>query len=108
VSGFGVHDLTGNLDEWVLSEWRRGRSRWAALKGGGWGHVRNACRPVTVSHTPEWSYYFVSFRCCKDPRAEALAPPPQDGLPLFVPPPARLPPSGPALERGWPASPVKR
>ena len=28
---------------------------------------RNACRPVTTSHEPEFRYYFVSFRCCKDP-----------------------------------------
>ena len=65
-SDFGVFDLTGNLDEWVLSEWARGKSEWAALKGGAWGHVRNACRPVTVSHSPQWAYYFVSFRCCKE------------------------------------------
>jgi hypothetical protein len=81
VSGYGVHDLTGNVDEWVLSEAPRGRSKWAALKGGAWGHVRNACRPVTTSHAPEFTYYFVSFRCCADPtggRAEGdWAPPPR-------------------------------
>lgn len=69
VSGFGVHDLTGNFDEWVRADHDRPREhgRWAALKGGAWGHVRNACRPVTTSHAPEWRYYFVSFRCCADP-----------------------------------------
>lgn len=69
VSGYGVYDLTGNFDEWALADRDRPEERavFAALKGGAWGHVRNACRPVTTSHDPEFSYYFVSFRCCKDP-----------------------------------------
>ena len=69
VSGFGVYDMTGNFDEWVLADEDRPekRSVFAALKGGAWGHVRNACRPVTTSHEPEFRYYFVSLRCCKDP-----------------------------------------
>lgn len=72
-SGFGVLDLTGNVDEWVRADRERKaeRGRWAALKGGAWGHVRNACRPVTTSHAPEWRYYFVGFRCCADPRRGA-------------------------------------
>ncbi len=66
-SGFGVHDLTGNLDEWVVSdEAPREKSRWAGLKGGAWGHVRSQCRPMTYSHEPEFRYYFVGFRCCRD------------------------------------------
>ncbi len=71
-SGFGVHDLTGNFDEWTLADRLRphAKSKGAALKGGAWGHVRNACRPVTTSHAPEFRYYFVSFRCCGDVRIE--------------------------------------
>jgi formylglycine-generating enzyme len=67
-SGFGVFDLTGNVDEWVRADDERSnrRSRFAGLKGGAWGHVRNACRPVTTSHPPEFTYYFISFRCCAD------------------------------------------
>lgn len=66
-SGFGVYDQPGNVDEWVISdEPPQHKSRWAALKGGAWGHVRSACRPTTYSHEPEFSYYFVSFRCCND------------------------------------------
>ncbi len=89
VSGFGVHDLTGNLDEWVISEKDRGRSKFAGLKGGAWGHVRNACRPITFSHPPEFTYYFISFRCCADPRMsrEDLAKPAADGVPVWRPPP---------------------
>ncbi|HVY24984.1 MAG TPA: SUMF1/EgtB/PvdO family nonheme iron enzyme [Polyangiaceae bacterium] len=67
-SGFGVLDLTGNVDEWVRADEERThrRSRFAGLKGGAWGHVRNACRPVTTSHPPDFTYYFISFRCCAD------------------------------------------
>ncbi len=69
VSGFGVYDLTGNFDEWVRADPHAVPSRphAAALKGGAWGHVRNACRPVTTSHAPGFAYYFVSTRCCRDP-----------------------------------------
>ncbi|MFO0569870.1 MAG: SUMF1/EgtB/PvdO family nonheme iron enzyme [Polyangiaceae bacterium] len=72
VSADGVHDLTGNVDEWVLADHDRPeeKGRFSALKGGAWGHVRNACRPVTTSHAPEFTYYFVSFRCCSDPGGE--------------------------------------
>jgi Ni/Co efflux regulator RcnB len=98
-SGFGVHDLTGNLDEWVNSEEDKGKSKWAGLKGGAWGHVRNACRPMTTSHPPEFTYYFISFRCCADaaPDAEAAKDPT-----LWKPPPmpAHAPPGG-KVSAGW-------
>ena len=98
-SGFGVHDLTGNVDEWVNSEENRGKSKWAGLKGGAWGHVRNACRPMTTSHPPEFTYYFISFRCCKDaaPDAEADKDPT-----LWRPPPQHDPtPPGGKVNAGW-------
>ncbi len=68
VSDYGVYDLTGNFDEWTLADHDRPHEHavFAALKGGAWGHVRNACRPVTTSHYPTFTYYFVSFRCCRD------------------------------------------
>jgi hypothetical protein len=83
-SGFGVYDLPGNVDEWVVSdEAPREVSKWAGLKGGAWGHVRSQCRPMTFSHDPGFSYYFVGFRCCRDvagaprwiPSREAIPPP---------------------------------
>jgi hypothetical protein len=98
-SGFGVHDLTGNLDEWVNSEENKGKSKWAGLKGGAWGHVRNACRPMTTSHPPEFTYYFISFRCCQDaaPDAEAAKDPT-----LWKPPPQHDPtPPGGKVSPGW-------
>ncbi|HYP76839.1 MAG TPA: SUMF1/EgtB/PvdO family nonheme iron enzyme [Polyangiaceae bacterium] len=68
VSDYGVHDLTGNVDEWAMADHERPRAhaKFSALKGGAWGHVRNACRPVTTSHGPEFRYYFIGFRCCAD------------------------------------------
>ncbi len=90
VSGYGVHDLTGNLDEWVTRAGRnRTKSKWSGLKGGGWGHVRNACRPITTSHTPEFEYYFITFRCCKDP----------EGALAYVPPGSTPPPEVKAEDR---------
>ena len=73
VSEYDAYDLTGNFDEWVMADRDRpkARGRLAALKGGAWGHVRNACRPVTTSHEPEFTYYFVSLRCCRDVTHEA-------------------------------------
>lgn len=104
-SGFGVYDLTGNFDEWVLTESRRGASKWAGLKGGGWGHVRNACRPITTSHVAQFIYYSISTRCCGDPDPAALAPyePGPDDPPLWLPPPAPVPspPGGRPPSRGW-------
>ena len=68
VSDYGVHDLTGNVDEWTMADHDRPRehAKFSALKGGAWGHVRNACRPVTTSHAPEFRYYFIGLRCCSD------------------------------------------
>jgi len=66
-SGFGVYDMPGNFDEWAINDGPpREKSKWVALKGGAWGHVRSQCRPTTYSHEPEFTYYFVSFRCCRD------------------------------------------
>ncbi len=62
VSSYGVHDMTGNVDEWVVNE--DGKPFKSGLKGGYWGPVRDRCRPITTAHGPEFSYYQVGFRCC--------------------------------------------
>lgn len=98
VSGFGVHDLTGNVDEWVNAEKTYEKSRFAGLKGGAWGHVRNACRPMTVSHPPEFTYYFISFRCCADAAPDPAA---ASDPKLWTPPKQPAPKKPGALGRGW-------
>jgi formylglycine-generating enzyme required for sulfatase activity len=89
-SGFGVYDMPGNVDEWVVSdEAPREVSKWAGLKGGAWGHVRSQCRPMTFSHEPSFAYYFVGFRCCKDAAVPTQAPwrPSPDAVPAPSVPP---------------------
>ncbi|MEI7893795.1 MAG: SUMF1/EgtB/PvdO family nonheme iron enzyme [Myxococcales bacterium] len=66
VSPYGVHDMSGNVDEWVVNE--SGRPFVSGLKGGYWGPVRARCRPMTTAHDPRFAFYQVGFRCCADPR----------------------------------------
>jgi hypothetical protein len=106
VSGFGVHDMTGNFDEWVTADHKHDdKSDWAGLKGGAWGHVRNACRPVTTSHPPDFTYYFIAFRCCKNaPGGEAYTPKGPDNVPQVEPAnrapiPKPIDPTGPSATK---------
>lgn len=102
VSGFGVRDLTGNVDEWVTAdEDTHKTSGWAGLKGGAWGHVRNACRPMTTSHPPEFTYYFISFRCCGEASGEVEAGKDGKGKIWKAPPLAKHPAPGGKISKGW-------
>jgi len=63
VSDYGVHDLTGNADEWVAGP----SSHPSNLMGGHPFKVRNRCNnAVTDGHGETFAYYVTSFRCCKD------------------------------------------
>jgi formylglycine-generating enzyme required for sulfatase activity len=64
VSPYGVHDMTGNVDEWVVNE--TGHPYASGLKGGYWGPVRDRCRPMTVAHDEKFTFYQIGFRCCAD------------------------------------------
>lgn len=68
VSAYGVHDMTGNVDEWVVNE--RGKPFQSGSKGGYWGPVRARCRPMTTVHDEHFAFYQLGFRCC----GEASAP----------------------------------
>jgi sulfatase modifying factor 1 len=62
VSPYGVHDMAGNVDEWVVNE--TGSPFNSGLKGGYWGPVKTRCRPMTVAHEETFRYYQIGFRCC--------------------------------------------
>ena len=68
VSAYGVHDMTGNVDEWVIFEAGKEKDKpyKSALKGGYWGPVRNRCRPMTTDHNQWHLGYQIGFRCCVD------------------------------------------
>ena len=63
-SAFGVQDMTGNVDEWVINE--KGKPHHSGLKGGYWSWVRGRCRPLTDGHAEDFRYYQIGFRCCSD------------------------------------------
>lgn len=74
VSPFGVHDMTGNVDEWVENDRHfepfpdpEDRPYVSGLKGGYWGPIRSRCRPITEQHNQWFRFYQVGFRCCADP-----------------------------------------
>jgi formylglycine-generating enzyme len=64
VSPYGVHDMVGNVDEWVHNESQQDRPYRSALKGGYWGPVRTRCRSMTTAHDEAFRYYQIGFRCC--------------------------------------------
>lgn len=99
VSPYGVHDMTGNVDEWVINERHfeplppekeeKDRPYVSGLKGGYWGPIRARCRPMTTAHNEWFRFYQVGFRCCADPHQGALGRPiprlPKRGVPGLLP-----------------------
>ncbi len=83
VSPYGVHDMTGNVDEWVVNE--SGHPYKSGLKGGYWGPVRTRCRPMTTAHNETFIFYQIGFRCCADEKTEAAAAPSAKGNAAAVP-----------------------
>lgn len=60
LSPFGVHNMTGNADEWV----ERDSPHRSVLRGGWWLPGRNRCRAATAEHGEGYSASQVGFRCC--------------------------------------------
>jgi hypothetical protein len=80
VSDYGVFDMPGNADELAASEThgKGPKSDYVNVTTGGPWYlgVRNMCRPKIYSHDEGFTYYYLSWRCCKeadgkptDPRA---------------------------------------
>jgi formylglycine-generating enzyme required for sulfatase activity len=63
----GIHDLLGNVEEWVVS--RAGRRHPGALMGGFWAKPWVGCRGTNDAHPPSFVFYEVGWRCCADPKA---------------------------------------
>jgi formylglycine-generating enzyme required for sulfatase activity len=69
-SAHGVHDLTGNVEEWVTSS--RPRKFRGVLMGGFWAKPWTGCRGTNDAHEPtQFRFYEVGFRCCQDASSEA-------------------------------------
>jgi len=67
-SDYGVHDVNGNVDEFVMNEnGSYHHEPWVStLMGGHAFGVRSMCRAMTTSHSPDFSFYIQGYRCCKD------------------------------------------
>ncbi len=74
VSAFGVADLPANTDEVVASE--SPKAKYDSVNTGGpwYKGVRNQCRPKIYTHSEDFYYYFLSFRCCAEPDGKATDP----------------------------------
>jgi formylglycine-generating enzyme required for sulfatase activity len=90
----GVHDLVGNLHEWVADRVdaslarklplpaivarRIGRRSGNGVFMGGFYSTRNehgeGCKFVTAAHEPRYHDYSTGFRCCRDPGASIPVP----------------------------------
>lgn len=65
LSPFGVHNMVGNVDEWVNNIYGIYPFR-SGLRGGWYGPMRNRCRAETDAHNEWHEQVQIGFRCCKD------------------------------------------
>lgn len=66
MSPFGIHNLTGNVDEWYKSS--GGTKYSSTLHGGFWGYIRGRCEMSsrTTEHNFLYSDTQTGFRCCSN------------------------------------------
>lgn len=65
----GVHDLTGNVEEWVVRT-RSHNGAWPYLLigyywAGCYGGNKPTCHSTNNAHSPAFRFYETGFRCCK-------------------------------------------
>jgi hypothetical protein len=65
VSPFGVHDMSGNVDEWATIDGAPKGAR-EIMKGSWWMPGRNACRQGQMGHGANYGGTESGVRCCRD------------------------------------------
>jgi len=65
LSPFGVHDMSGNVEEWATLDHGVAPNR-SAVKGAWWLPGKNTCRAATLGHGEIYGGPQVGVRCCAD------------------------------------------
>ena len=67
LSPFGVHGMSGNIEEWTTIDDGKAPQR-SSMKGAWWLPGKNTCRARTVGHGEIYRGKQVGVRCCADPK----------------------------------------
>lgn len=65
LSPFGVHGMSGNVEEWSTIDEGKAPQR-SSMKGAWWLPGKNTCRSRTVGHGEIYRGKQVGVRCCRD------------------------------------------
>ncbi len=65
LSPFGVHGMSGNIEEWATLDDGKPPDR-STMKGAWWLPGKNTCRARTLGHGEIYRGKQVGVRCCKD------------------------------------------
>jgi len=65
LSPFGVHDMSGNIEEWTTLDKGKAPDR-SSMKGAWWLPGKNTCRAATLGHGEVYLGKQVGVRCCRD------------------------------------------
>lgn len=70
VSSYGVYDLTGNVEEWVIRTQYHVNEYPHVMKGCYWsgcyGGAKPRCGSTNPAHGSSFLFYETGFRCCRD------------------------------------------